>query len=69
MTEPKDTPEKQNSPRSADKDERASSPERRTGFFSRVQRVLSEPTEPVHPSEAQEIVIMDGDEDEDEDQM
>jgi hypothetical protein len=66
MTEPTPTPEKQNSPRSADKDKKASSPERGTGFFGRVQRVLSEPTEPIHPSEAQEIVIMDGDDDQDQ---
>jgi hypothetical protein len=62
MTEPKPTPEKQNSPRSADEDEKASSPERPTGFFNRVRRELSEPNESVHPSEAKEIVVMGDDE-------
>jgi len=66
MTESKPTPEKQNLP--ATPDENTSSPER-DGFFKRVRRELK--PEPVHPSEAAEIVIMegDGDGDGDGDQM
>lgn len=61
-TEPK--PEKQNPPAAPDEetrndaaDENASSPER-DGFFKRVRGVLRQP---IHPSEAEEIVIMEGD--------
>jgi hypothetical protein len=53
MTEPTPTPE-QNLPAAPDED--TSSPER-DGFFRRVQRELKPAPPPVHPSEAEEIVI------------
>jgi hypothetical protein len=52
MTTPTPTPEKQNPPDAPD-----SEPTKVTGFFNRVQRELH--PEPVHPTEAAEIVIMD----------
>ena len=59
MTEPKPTP--QQNPTSPDSsDETPSSQDEtsgKTGFFNRVQRELK--PKPVHPSEAEEIVIMD----------
>lgn len=62
MSEPTPTPEKQDSPtpgseetRQNDADKNTSSPER-DGFFRRVRRGLHEP---IHPSEAEEIVVMD----------
>jgi len=62
MTTPKPTPETQNSPADPAEETRndasTSTPER-DGFFKRVRRKLT--PEPVHPSEAEEIVIMDGD--------
>jgi len=66
MTDPTPTPEKQNPPASSESEETPPNPAdektspRITGFFHRVQRVLSE-SEAVHPSEAKEIVIMPGD--------
>jgi hypothetical protein len=61
-TEPKPTPE-QNLPASPaeetpNADANTSTPER-DGFFKRVRRDLKPET--IHPSEAEEIVIMDGD--------
>jgi len=60
MTEPTPTPEKQNSPASpgseTQSDETSTSA---TGFFNRVRRELKPKPEPIHPSEAKEIVIMD----------
>ena len=55
MTEPTPTPEKQNPPAApnSDQDENSSTPER-DGFFKRVRRGLHEP---IHPSEAKEIVV------------
>ncbi|MEG3955258.1 hypothetical protein [Microcoleus sp. herbarium2] len=57
MTEPTPTPETQNSPVAPD-EKNTSSPPERDGFFRRVRRELN--PEPVHPSEAEEIVIMPG---------
>jgi hypothetical protein len=54
MTEPTPIPE-QNSP--ADPDKKTSPPEERDGFFRRVRRELKPEVPPVHPSEAEEIVI------------
>jgi len=67
MTDPKPTPEKQNSPADPDSETdptpaNKTSP-RTTGFFNRVQREIQ--PEDTHPSEAAEIVITeegDGDE-------
>jgi hypothetical protein len=57
MTTPNPTPEKQNSPEAPD--EETVNPDA-TGFFNRVRRELnSTEDEPLHPSEAAEIVIMD----------
>ena len=58
MTESKKpTPEEQNSPAAPDAEkpsqENSSTPER-DGFFKRVRRGLHEP---IHPSEAKEIVV------------
>ena len=59
MTEPTPTPQqKPTSPDSSD--ETPSSQDetsRKTGFFNRVQQELK--PKPAHPSEAEEIVIMD----------
>jgi len=52
MTTPKPTPEQENSPEAP-----ATETPRTTGFFNRVQRELK--PEPIHPTEAAEIVIMD----------
>jgi len=58
MTEPKNsTPEAQNSPEAPDSEETHSADA--TGFFDRVRRKFKPEEEPVHPSEAAEIVIMD----------
>jgi hypothetical protein len=58
MTEPKPTPEKQNPPAAPDSDTRPSAADetstRATGFFNRIRREFNEP---VHPSEAKEIVL------------
>jgi hypothetical protein len=56
MTTPKPTPKTQNSPEAPDSEE--TRPEDATGFFNRVRRELK-PEEPMHPTEAAEIVIMD----------
>jgi len=62
MTTPKPTPETQNSPAAPDEktpqsaDANTSFPQR-DGFFKRVRRELN--PEPVNPSEAKEIVIME----------
>lgn len=58
MTEPTPTPEQRNSSAPPAADANSSTPER-DGFFKRVRRELN--PEPIHPSEAEEIVIMDGD--------
>jgi hypothetical protein len=58
MTEPKKpTPKTQNSPEAPNSEE--TRPADATGFFNRVRRELKPEQEPVHPSEAAEIVIMD----------
>jgi hypothetical protein len=54
MTEPNPTPEEPNSP--AAPDENTPSPER-DGFFRRVRQQFKPEVPPVHPSEAEEIVI------------
>lgn len=60
MTEPTPTPEKQNPPTPDSEETRqsadanTSTPER-DGFFKRVRRELN--PEPIHPSEAKEIVV------------
>jgi len=62
MTTPNPTPEKQNSPAAPDPKTRpnpANETPRTTGFFNRVQRELKPEPEPIHPTEAAEIVIMD----------
>jgi hypothetical protein len=63
MTEPRNpTPETQSSP---NPDAEKTRPNRAniTGFFNRVRQELNPEEEPVHPSEAAEIVIMEeGDE-------
>jgi len=62
MTTPNPTPEKENSPAAPDsKGTRPTSSA--TGFLNRVQRILHpepqpQPEPPVHPTEAEEIVIM-----------
>ena len=59
MTEPKPTPEDTR----PNPDENTSPPEvRATGFFNRVRRELK--PESIHPSEAEEIVIMEDGDDE-----
>jgi hypothetical protein len=61
MTEQKKpTPETQNSPEASDSEETRSADV--TGFFNRVRRELKPEEEPVHPTEAAEIVIMEEDE-------
>ena len=55
MTTPTPTPEKQNSSEPGDSEE--TTPTGTTGFFHRLRRELQ--PEPIHPSEATEIVIMD----------
>jgi hypothetical protein len=55
---PTPTPEKQNSPAAPDSEGTRPNLDV-TGFFNRVQRELNSGEEPVHPSEAAEIVIMD----------
>jgi hypothetical protein len=62
MTTPKPTPETQNSPAAPDEKTSQSADantsfSQRDGFFKRVRRELN--PEPVHPSEAKEIVIME----------
>lgn len=58
MTEPhKPTPKTPNSPEAPDSEE--TRPADATGFFNRVRRELKSEQEPVHPTEAAEIVIMD----------
>jgi hypothetical protein len=59
MTEPKETtkPKTQNSPEAPNSEE--ARPADATGFFSRVRRELNAEEEPVHPSEAAEIVILE----------
>jgi hypothetical protein len=58
MTEPKNpTPEAQNSPEL--RTLRKLIQQTLTGFFDRVRRKFKPEEEPVHPSEAAEIVIMD----------
>ena len=60
MTEQKKpTPETQNSPEAPDSEETLPNQAEATGFFNRVRRVLNPEEEPVHPTEAAEIVIMD----------
>jgi len=54
MTTPKPTPEQENSQNSPDSTETRS-----TGFFNRVRRTLKPEEEPIHPTEAAEVVIMD----------
>jgi len=56
MTNSNTPPQEQSSP--APDKTRESESEKKEGFFNRVQRVLLR-TKPVHPSEAEEIVIMD----------
>jgi hypothetical protein len=51
MTTPTPTPEEENSPQAP-----ATETPRTTGFFKRVQRELN--PEPMHPSEAAEIVVI-----------
>jgi hypothetical protein len=58
MTTP--TPEKQNLPEHPDSNKTRSNPDA-TGFFSRVRRELKPEEEPIHPTEAAEIVIMEED--------
>jgi hypothetical protein len=59
MTQPTPTPEKQ----PANPDENKNTQPLK-GFFKRVREVLSEQP-PIHPSEAEEIVIMPGEGEED----
>ena len=64
MTTPTPTPEKQNLSEPEDSEETTPTPADTTGFFHRVRRELNPELnpEPIHPSEAAEIVIMDEDE-------
>ena len=57
MTTPKPTPETQNSSEAPDSEE--TRPADATGFFKRVRRGLNPEEKPIHPTEAEEIVIMD----------
>jgi len=57
MTTPTPTPERQNSSEPGDSEETTPTPAGTTGFFQRVRQELN--PEPIHPSEAEEIVIMD----------
>jgi hypothetical protein len=60
MTEPQEpTPNTQNSPEAPDS--KKTRPADATGFFNRVRRELIKPEEPMHPTEAAEIVIMEED--------
>lgn len=67
MTTPKPTPEKQNSPEVPDEENLNPNA---TGFFNRLRREFrskeeeEKEEEPIHPSEAAEIVIMDENADE-----
>jgi hypothetical protein len=54
MTTPTPTPQEENSPQAP----ATETPGTTTGFFNRVQIELK-PTKPIHPSEAEEIVIME----------
>jgi hypothetical protein len=66
MTTPNSTPEKQNTPPAApDFEGNHPSPPDAMGFFDRVRRELklNSEQEPVHPTEAAEIVIMEEDAD------
>jgi hypothetical protein len=58
MTEPTPTPEKQDPPAAPDSEKTRPNPDA-TGFFKRVRQELD--PEPVHPSERDEIVVMDED--------
>ena len=60
MTEPNPPQQEQNLPASPAADANTSTPER-DGFFKRLRRKLN--PEPIHPSEAAEIVIMEEDAD------
>jgi len=58
MTTPTPTPEKQNSP-----DAPGSEQTETKGFFHRVRQKFKSEEEPVHPTEAAEIVIMEDEDD------
>ena len=60
MAEPTPTPEKQIPPAAPNNGAQKSS-EEGTGFFNRLRRTLN--PEKTHPSEEQEIVVMDEDSD------
>jgi hypothetical protein len=59
MTEPKETtkPKTRNSPEAPNSEK--TRPADATGFFNRVRQELKPEEEPVHPSEAAEIVILE----------
>jgi len=59
MTTPTPAPETQNLPKAPDSE--GTRPADATGFFNRVRRKLKPEEEPIHPTEAAEIVIMDED--------
>jgi hypothetical protein len=59
MTTPTPTPENQNSSEASDSSESASNPAEVTGFFQRVRRKLKSEERPIHPTEADEIVVME----------
>jgi|GEM_PF-3161482 hypothetical protein len=58
MTTPTPTPEEQNLSEPGDSEDTTPIPGGTTGFFNRVQRQLKS-AEPIHPTEAAEIVIME----------
>jgi len=62
MTEPTPTPVTQNPSAAPDAEEISPNSAEKTGFFNRVQRELKPEQlnlEPIHPSEAAEIVILE----------
>jgi hypothetical protein len=59
MTTPTPTPKTQKLPETPDSEETRSADA--TGFFNRVRRKLKPEEEPIHPTEAAEIVVMDED--------
>jgi hypothetical protein len=63
MTTPKPTPASPDSEKTLPNSGDNTSPPERDGFFRRVRRGLN--PEPIHPSEAEEIVIMPDEEGQD----
>jgi hypothetical protein len=58
VTTPTPTPENQNSSEAPDSEKTRLNPAT-TGFFNRVRRELKPEEQPIHPTEADEIVVME----------